>query len=122
MSTQEAIGYEAGNHPNVYDLSAHRTTELRAVRDSLRAQAIAAMAGQRGMLPHIERRVHTDIVALCPVGEVLGELMELDAVAGALLHVLRNSHCPQVAQLRTVIATEYAKANAVEVAALGGVQ
>lgn len=87
------------------------------VREALRAQMIAALSGRTACVPVV---LHTagrraKILSL-PVKIALSDALDLSACANELLTVLRESRCPQVAGLRTVIATQYAQSIAAAVA------
>lgn len=124
--THADVGYEAATILQVADLStyaARRSTEVETAREQLFECAMRAMTGRRSLVPHIEQRVGGgEVVAMCPLAEMLGEVMRTHVVAGALVSTLRYSQCPEVATLRRTIASQYADTFAVRVAALGGVQ
>lgn len=96
-----------------------KTGDIAINREALRRLAIEAMSARIGLLPHIEQRVHNDIVAPCPIAEILGELMHEHCVASELLRLLRESNDPAVRDLRTRIARTYADKYAPRLTALG---
>jgi len=92
---------------------------VKAAREALRRLAIDAMMARIGLLPHIEQRIHGDVVAPCPIAEIVGEVVDQHCVASELLRLLRYCDHPDVRDLRTRIANVYADLYAARLTAMG---
>ena len=62
------------------------------------------------MVRHIEQRAcGVQVVAPCPLAEMLHDVIGFHEVAHALVDLLRYSHDPMASDLRTKIANTYAE-------------
>lgn len=91
-----------------------REVVIKAARATLHDAMIGGLSGQLSRVPVVVRwassaQVH---VASQPVAEALLDTLDLSVCANELLQVLRHSHCPLVASLKTRIATTFADRNA----------